>query len=61
MKQRTRLAVLLILVLTLCLVPPGIAEEPDDDPGLAEGASLRIMSYNILHPDWSRVPVKGRD
>ena len=61
MKQRTRLAVLLILVLTLCLVSPGIAEEPDDDPGLAEGASLRIMSYNILHPDWSRVPAAGRD
>lgn len=61
MKHRTRTACLLALALTLCLILPGIAEQPDDNPGLAEGASLRIMSYNILHPDWSRVPVKGRD
>ena len=60
MKHRIRLTFLLVLALTLCLNLPGIAET-DDDPGLAEGASLRIMSFNILHPDWSRVPVKGRD
>ena len=52
----------LVLALTLLIPLLCIAEaETADDPGLAEGAELRIMSYNILHPDWSHVSVKGRD
>ncbi|MBR6184687.1 MAG: endonuclease/exonuclease/phosphatase family protein [Clostridia bacterium] len=64
MKKHFRLARLLALSLTLTLsfLPACTAEtEAGDDPALAEGASLRVMSYNILHPDWSRIPVKGRD
>ena len=60
MKHRSWIACLLTLVLMLSVFPLCMAET-DDDPELAEGADLRIMSYNILHPDWSRVPVKGRD
>ena len=63
MKKNFRFACLLILVLSLLSVPSmGAAEtENADAPELTEGASLRIMSYNILHPDWSRVAVQGRD
>ena len=60
MKHRSRFACLLVLALVLSFCPLCMAES-DDDPELAEGASLRIMSFNILHPDWSRIPVKGRD
>ena len=50
----------LVLALMLFVFPPGAAETADD-PALAEGAELRVMSYNIMHPDWSHVSVKGRD
>ena len=60
MKHRSWLACLLVLAMMLSAFPACMAES-DDDPELAEGASLRIMSFNILHPDWSRIPVKGRD
>ena len=50
----------LCLVLFICL-SCAAETETADVPELAEGAELRIMSYNILHPDWSRIPVKGRD
>ena len=50
------------LVLALMLFIPSLcAAETADTPELAEGASLRIMSYNIMHPEWSHVSVKGRD
>ena len=53
---------LVALCLTLLVCASCAAEtETTDDPALAAGADLRIMSYNIMHPDWSRVPVKGRD
>ena len=62
MKMRFRSACLLALCFMLFVHASCMAEtETADDPELAEGAELRIMSYNILHPDWSRVPVKGRD
>ena len=28
---------------------------------LAEGADLRVMSFNVLHPGWSHVALAGRD
>ena len=60
MKHRSRFICLLAAVMMLSAFMPCIAEE-EDNPALAEGADLRIMSFNILHPEWSRVPVKGRD
>ena len=62
MKQARLFAVLsaLIVLFGLLLSQPGIAEE-DDDPALAEGAELRIMSYNLMHPDWTHIKVNGRD
>ncbi len=62
MKKHCRFERLLILVLALLLVPSlSVAEtETFDDPKLTEGASLRIMSYNILHPDWSHIAVTDR-
>ena len=60
MKHRSRFICLLAAVMMLSAFMPCIAEE-EDNPELAEGADLRIMSFNILHPEWSRVPVKGRD
>ena len=54
--MKKRFVRLLVLVLALTMLAPfWCAAETQ------EGADLRIMSYNILHPDWSRVPVKGRD
>ncbi|MBR4442177.1 MAG: endonuclease/exonuclease/phosphatase family protein [Clostridia bacterium] len=66
MRRRFRIACPFILILALFLfVPPPCAAdgepEPDDALELAEGANLRIMSYNIMHPDWSHVKVTGRD
>ncbi len=46
---------------------PQIAGKPStkDKSELAEGADIRVMSYNILHPSWSNVvenvPIAGRD
>ena len=60
MKHRSWIACLLALAMMLSAFTACMAES-DDDPELAEGATLRIMSFNILHPDWSRIPVKGRD
>lgn len=41
------------------------AADTEDVAELAEGADIRVMSYNILHPSWSNVvsnvPVEGRD
>ena len=64
MKKRFKFIRLLALSLALMLLSPTLVlaeAETEDAPELTEGATLRIMSYNILHPDWSRVPVKGRD
>ncbi len=63
MKKTSRIARLLALALALALLIPALCAaetESADDLELANGASLRIMSYNIMHPDWSRVPVTGR-
>ena len=63
MKNRSRFVRLLVLVLTLALsaFPPCFGwAETEGGPALAEGADLRVMSFNILHPDWSHIPVKGR-
>ncbi len=62
MKNGFMSARLLALVLALTLsVAPSCAAEIDGAPPLAEGADIRVMSYNIMHPDWSHVSVKGRD
>ena len=50
---------ILILILTLILALSCTAEGSSFP--LTEGADIRILSYNILHPDWGRVPVAGRD
>ena len=47
------------LALVLALLIPSLCAA--ESLTLAEGAELRIMSYNIMHPDWSRVSVQGRD
>ncbi|MBQ7184930.1 MAG: endonuclease/exonuclease/phosphatase family protein [Clostridia bacterium] len=55
MKKRILYACLLGLIVALSL---GLCAAESADTA---GADLRIMSFNIMHPDWSRVPVKGRD
>ena len=57
MSVSARLSALAVL-LALCFAPLCAWA---DGAALAEGADLRVMSYNIMHPDWSHVPVKGRD
>ena len=62
MKNLMRLfAIILILMLSipaLCMAEG----ETTNVAALAEGADVRIMSYNILHPDWNdRIPIKNRD
>ena len=51
-----------VFLLALLLVPLCAANgEAADASALSDGADIRIMSYNILHPDWSHVPIQGRD
>ena len=57
MSVSARLSALAVL-LALCFAPLCAWA---DGAALAEGADLRVMSYNIMHPDWSHVPVKERD
>ncbi len=53
---------LAFVLAALSAFPPCAAETGlDDDPRLADGAELRMMSYNLMHPEWSRVSVKGRE
>ena len=51
------LALVLILLLPLCAAKAEAADVSER----AESADIRIMSYNILHPDWSHISVIGRD
>ena len=52
----------LVCLLTFMLLPLCAANaEAADASALSDGADLRIMSYNVLHPDWSHVPIQGRD
>lgn len=37
------------------------APNTNDVVELAAGADIRVMSYNILHPEWGNVAVEGRD
>ncbi len=60
MKKTCRLVCLFALMTALALFIPLCLAETEDDPALAPGAELRVMSFNILHPDWSRIPVGGR-
>ena len=57
------MALLLAAVLALMLLAPALClAETTDAAELAEGADIRIMSYNILHPEWNDwIPIKGRD
>ena len=51
-----------LLILRMFMTSSCLAQsELTDEQELAKGADLRVMSYNIMHPDWSRVPVTGRD
>lgn len=59
MKKNALLRLLaFVLAMMLCVPALGMAEE--DDPKLAEGADIRIMSFNLMHPDWSKVKITGR-
>ena len=61
MKKNSMLLRLLAAALILIMSLPALclAEETAE---LAEGADIRVMSYNILHPDWNdKIPIKGRD
>lgn len=63
MKKNSMILRLLAAVLALMLLAPALClAETTDAAELAEGADIRVMSYNILHPDWNdRIPIKGRD
>jgi len=50
----------LVLALVLMLSSASCLAETADDPALAEGADIRIMSFNVMNPDWSKAPVDGR-
>ena len=57
-------ALVLALILMLSAVPSCFAEEADHI-ALTEGADVRIMSYNVLSPDWlhfdkSKTPIDDR-
>ena len=56
--MRKLFALVLALVLMLSAVP--CLAQTTDDPALAEGADVRIMSFNLMNPDWSKVPVTDR-
>ena len=61
MKKNAMLLRIFALVLALMLSLPMMAgAETTDAAELAEGADIRIMSYNIMHPDWSKSPIKNR-
>ena len=56
---------LVAIVLPFSLVSCDSPQETSSSSLENEGVSIRVMSYNILHPDWSseseRVEIKGRD
>ena len=52
------LALVLALVLMLSAVP--CLAETADVAALAEGADIRIMSFNLMNPDWSKVAITDR-
>ena len=60
--RRFRILSITLLLAAMCMIPFRCWAETrrDHDYSLAEGATLRIMSYNLMHPDWSRVPITGR-
>ena len=65
MKKTTVLSRLVALTLALlCCVPACLAESADHI-ALTEGADIRVMSYNVLSPDWlhfdkSKTPIDDR-
>ena len=63
MKKNSMILRLLAAVLALMLLAPALClAETTDAAELAEGADIRIMSYNILHPEWNDwISIKGRD
>ena len=50
----------LVFVLALLLMMSSCVAETADNLTLAEGADIRIMSYNLMNPDWSKVAVTDR-
>ncbi|MCR4578503.1 MAG: endonuclease/exonuclease/phosphatase family protein [Clostridiales bacterium] len=56
-----RMIACIAALMLICLVFCAGESETEGIAELAEGAQVRVMSYNIMHPDWSKVPVNGRD
>lgn len=56
---------IICLALVLALLAPSLcaadADANAENLAWTAGEELRVMSYNIMHPDWSRVSVRGRD
>lgn len=64
MKKNSLFLRLLTVVLAVMMAIPaiGFAQTAPENTALAEGADVRIMSYNVLHPDWNdRIAITGRD
>ena len=59
MKKNSMVLRLLAFVLALALLVPA-AVGAEDDLKLAQDADIRIMSYNVMNPDWSKAPVGDR-
>ena len=60
--KKNFLRLLAVVLMLMMVIPACFAEDTADRQELAEGADIRVMSYNILHPDWNdRIPIKGRD
>lgn len=62
MKNNSMILRLLAAMLAMMLMLPAAVCSAEDDPELAAGADIRVMSYNILHPDWNdKIPIQDRD
>ena len=58
--KKNALLRLLVFVLAMMLCVPALGMAEEDDPRLAEGADIRMMSFHLMHPDWSKVKITGR-
>lgn len=64
MKKNSMFLRLLAAVMVLLMMIPAacLAETAPDYTKLTEGAEVRIMSYNVLHPDWNdMIKITGRN
>ena len=60
MKKNSLFLRMLALVFALMMALSFTSLAETDDPALAEGADIRIMSFNLMNPDWSLVKVTER-